>query len=511
MRSIRFAALSLVAVVLACTATTAGPAGGGDPAADAGDDTISTKGMELVKGLPITDIALFQGPKSPLVAAGAKASGRAKPIVGRPGLLRVYVAPEADWTPREVVATLTLEGGAGKRVFSAQLAPAAASTDAKLDSTFNFEIPADVIAADTAFNVTLKTEPGQTSAGGADAAQWPVDGSLDPLAAKTTGDALQVMIVPIQYKADGSNRLPDTSDEQLERYRAGFMKLYPAHKVEVTVRSAPFPFSTAIQRTGAGFGEVLNAIIRLRQTDGAPKGTYYYGAFAPGSSFAAWCGGGCVAGLSPLAQNPGDTWTAASVGLGFTGENAVGTATHEVGHGHGRNHAPCQPGGGTINGVDTGYPKDSTYSGAKLGVWAFDIESKILVSPTANTDFMGYCNPTFISDYNYDALATRMAYVYGAAYEVRGPAQHLKLLAVDAEGRLSPAGDVTSAEPTFGDARTVRLSLADGSQASASGAYYAYDHLPGGLLVVPVGDAVVRSVEVRDLVPGIVSKLTLAN
>ena len=50
------------------------------------------------------------------------------------------------------------------------------------------------------------------------------------------------------------------------------------------MRSAPFAWSTAIQRTGAGFGEVLNAIIRLRQTDGAPKGTYYYGAFAPGAS-----------------------------------------------------------------------------------------------------------------------------------------------------------------------------------------------------------------------------------
>ena len=274
---------------------------------------------------------------------------------------------------------------------------------------------------------------------------------------------------------------------------------------------APFPFSTAIQRTGAGFSEVLNAIIRLRQTDGAPKGTYYYGAFAPGSSFGSWCGGGCVAGLSPLAQNPGDTWTAASVGLGFTGEQSIGTATHEVGHGHGRNHAPCQPGGGTINGVDPGYPKDTGYSGAKLGVWALDIETRAMVSPTSNTDFMGYCNPTFVSDYNFDALATRMAYVYGAAYEVRGPAQNVKLLAVDGEGRLTPAGDVFTAEPIYGSARTVTLGLEGGQTTTTSGAYYPYDHLPGGLLVVPVGKSIVRSIEVRDLVSGVRSKLELAH
>lgn len=508
MRTLRFAALSWVAVAVACSASTSAPTGGAvDPGAeDAGEETIPTTGMELVKGLPITDIALFQGPKVPLESAGAKTTGKAKAIAGRPGTLRVYVKPESDWSPRDVVATLTLQSAAGKKTFSYKMAPSGPSTDDNLASTFNFEIPADVIATDTTYSVSLKTDPGQSSAGGSDAAQYPADGSADTLDAKSTGDALQVMIVPVQYNADGSGRLPDTSEAQLERYRAGFMKLYPARKVEISVRSKPYPWSSAIQRTGTGFDTILNAIIRLRQTDGAPKGTYYYGAFAPGSSFGAWCGGGCVAGLSPLAANPGDTWTAASVGLGFTGDMSIGTATHEVGHGHGRNHAPCQPGGGTINGRDTSYP----YTGAQLGVWALDIESKVMVNPTKNTDFMGYCSPTFISDYNYDALATRMAYVYGAAYEHRGPAQNVKLLAVDGAGKLTPAGEVFTAEPAYGDARTVSLVLADGRATTAIGAFYPYDHLPGGLLVVPVGTSVVRSVEVRDLVPGVLSKLDLA-
>lgn len=500
MRILRFFLLSSFAVAVACSASTSAPTGAGGDDSGSTEDTIPTTGMELVKGLPISEIALFQGPKAPLMSAGAKASGKAKAIVGRPGIFRVYVTPASDWIPRDVVATLVLTSGGVKKSFSDKKAPAAASTDDKLDSTFNFDIPSDVIAADTTYEVSLKTDPGQTAGGGTESAQF-----SDSLDAKPTGDALLIMVVPIQYNADGSGRLPDTSEAQLERYRAGFMKLYPAHKVQVTVRDKPMPWSSAISRSGSGFDTLLNAVIKLRQTDGAPKGTYYYGAFAAGASFNSWCGGGCVAGLSPLASNPSDSWTAASVGIGWSGTETVGTATHEVGHGHGRNHAPCQPGGGTINGRDTAYP----YTGAQLGVWALDIETKTMMSPTKNTDFMGYCSPTFISDYNYDALATRMAFIYGASYEIKGPAQNVKLFAVDGEGHLSSAGEVVTAEPTYGDARTVKLSLADGTTRSATGAFYPYDHVPGGLLVVPVGSSTIRAIEVKDVLPGVSSKLDL--
>ncbi len=474
------------------------------PADDSGadEDTISTTGMELAKGLPITEIAMFQGPKVTLEKAGARVDSRRAPvIVGRPGMLRVYVTPAADWAPREVVATLTVEGGGGSKVLSDKKTPTGPSVDDRLDSTFNFEIPLDLIGPDSTFKVDLKTEPGQSAGGGTEAAQYPADGSLDGFSAVSTGEKLRVKIVPVQYNADGSGRVPDTSEAQLERYRKGFQKLYPAREVEVTVR-APYPWSTTIARNGSGFSQLLNAIIRLRQTDGAPKGVYYYGAFAAGSTFEAWCQYGCVAGLSPLAQNPADTWTAASVGVGWSGESTVGTATHEVGHGHGRNHSPCAP-GGNIQGVDPSYP----YTGATLGVWALDVENKTMISPSKSKDFMGYCDPTFVSDYTFGALATRMKYVYASHHS--GAPQTFRVINVDEKGTLEGGEEITSTELLGGDPRLVNLALDGGKKVPVTGAYYPFDHLPGGILVVPVGTARVTAIEARDLVPGIDSKLTL--
>ena len=469
-----------------------------------GEDTaINTSGMELVKGLAITEIAVFQGPKVLIAKDGAKNASRRAPVVaGREGLLRVSVKTAADWAAREVVATLTLQNGAGKKVLNDTKTLSAASSDERLDSTFNFELT-DILTPDTTYSVDLKTEPGQTAGGDTAGAQYPADGSLEALDAQATGEQLQIKIVPVQYNADGSGRLPDTSEAQLERYRKGFQRMYPARKVEVTVR-APFPWSSAITRNGSGFGNLLNSVIRLRQTDGAPKGTYYYGAFIGAATFEQWCQYSCVAGLSPLAQNPGDTWTAASIGVGWAGDATVGTAAHEVGHGHGRNHSPCAP-GGMIDGVDPKYP----YAGAVLGAWAYDVENKVLINPTKTKDFMGYCDPSFVSDYTYGALATRMSYVYGAKFMITGPAQTFRMFNVDADGGMTAGEEVVTTDVAEGEPRAVSLAVDGGRKLPVKGAFYPYDHLGGGLLVVPVGTAKVRGIEVRDLVPGVVSKLTL--
>jgi hypothetical protein len=493
--------LSLVACSAGKTSNTA------QPAADTGpveEDTINTSGMELVKGLAISEIAMFQGPKVSLEKDGAKISARrAQVISAREGVLRVYVKRAADWAPRDVVATLTLENGAGKKVINDTKAPDQDSIDDILSTTFNFDIEKDVITPDTTFSVDLKTEPGQAAGGDTAASQYPADGSKDSLDAIGTGEKLQIKIVPVKYNADGSGRLPDVSEAQLERYRAGFHRFYPSREVEISVRD-PYPWSSAITRSGSGFGNLLNAIIRLRQSDGAPKGMYYFGAFAAGATFEGWCQYGCVAGLSPLAQNPSDTWTAASVGVGWTGEFSVGSAVHEVGHGHGRNHSPCAP-GGMIDGVDPKYP----YSGAVLGVWGYDVGSKGLVNPNKSKDFMGYCDPTFVSDYTFGALATRMQYVYGAKFMIPAPAQAWRMIEVDGDGNMIPGEEVVTTDVAEGEPRPVVLSFEGGKKIPTKAAFYPYDHLPGGLLVVPVGTAKITAIEARDLVPGVVSKLSL--
>ncbi|MGZ3418506.1 MAG: hypothetical protein ACXVEE_11610 [Polyangiales bacterium] len=498
--------LLLVALLTACAAK--GSGNSSDETVDddsgvvedsGGPEAIPTDGLEPTKGLAIKEVAVFQGPKVSLEVDGAKNNSRRAPVVaGRNGLVRVYVTPDGDWVPREVVATLHV----GDKTFGDKKTIGAASTDAKLDSTFNFDLAGDIFAVGAQYSIDLKTAPGNPSAGSADKSSYPAGGGTESMDAKATGDALQIKIVPIQYNADGSGRLPDTSAGQLERYRNWFSKLYPAKKVEVTVRDAPMPWSQAIGRDGTGWNQILNAVVKLRISDGAGKGVYYYGAFEAADSFGGWCTSGCVAGLSPLATSAMDTWTAASVGIGWGGDEAAQTSVHEVGHGHGRRHAPCM-----VSDPDPGYPTGAGYSSAGLGPYGYDIEAKKLVAPSgAIHDMMSYCQPSWISDYTYGALATRMADVY--AYEIKGASRNFRIIDVSPDGSLHGGDIVRTDEVPFGEVKDVVLELADGAKQKTSGAYYPYDHLEGGMLVVPVDELNVRVIRASGLtVPGTVGKL----
>lgn len=500
--------LLFVALLTAC-----GAAKGSDVAPDepAGEDTgtedtggpeaIPTDGLEPTRGLAIKEVAVFQGPKVSLEVDGAKNNTRRAPVVaGRNGIVRVYVTPDADWAPREVVATLHV----GDKSFGDKKTIGAPSTDAKLDSTFNFDLSGEVFAEGAQYSIDLKTAPGNPSGGSADKSSYPAGGGAESMDVKSTGDALQIKIVPIQYNADGSGRLPDTSAGQLERYRNWFSKLYPAKKVEVTVRSAPMLWSSAIGRDGTGWNQVLNAVVNLRIKDGAGKGVYYYGAFEAANNFGSWCGSGCVAGLSPLATSPMDTWTAASVGIGWGGDEAAQTSVHEVGHGHGRRHAPCM-----VSDADPSYPTGAGYSSAGIGPYGYDIEAKKLVAPSgAIHDMMSYCQPSWISDYTYGALATRMASVY--TYEIKGAPRNFRILAVSPDGSLQGGDMVRTDEVPFGEVKDVVLELEGGGTHKTSGAYYPYDHLEGGMLVVPVDEMNVRVIRASNLtVPGTIGKLDL--
>jgi hypothetical protein len=52
--------------------------------------------------------------------------------------------------------------------------------------------------------------------------------------------------VPFRYDADGSQRLPDTSQAQLERYRDAIYGIFPVSSVEITVHDV-VPLSTPLQ------------------------------------------------------------------------------------------------------------------------------------------------------------------------------------------------------------------------------------------------------------------------
>ena len=235
-------------------------------------------------------------------------------------------------------------------------------------------------------------------------------------------------------------------------------------------------FSSRVSGNGSGWNTLLQSIMRLRQSDGVADDVYYYGAFEAASSFSAFCQGGCVTGLSTVAQQPEDSYARASIGVGFSGDDAAYTMAHEVGHAHGRNHAPC----GGAQGTDSKFP----YSGGGIGVWGYDMNAKALISPTKGKDMMGYCQPEWVSDYTYSALYDRIAFVNGVKSVVSAPATY-RMVSVDENGKLIESSTMTLDQEPGGDLTDVTYVDQVGTQRAGKARFYPYDHLPGGFYVMP--------------------------
>jgi hypothetical protein len=292
------------------------------------------------------------------------------------------------------------------------------------------------------------------------------------------------MIVPVEYGADGSNRLPDTSAAQLAAYTQQVLSIYPATDVQVTVRSSPYAYTAAISANGNGWSQILQSITSLRQSDGVADDVYYFGAFEPAASFDSFCGSGCVTGLSSVDDQASDAQLRASVGIGYTGSESSITVAHEVGHAHGREHSPC---GGAAD-PDPAYP----YSGGIIGVWGYDSTAKTLIAPTTGTDIMGYCDNIWISDFVYSALFTRIQYVNSGAEMVGGFEQVRTFRFVDVapDGSLTMGQTIGLKREPAGPAHSATLTDANGNVVStASAHYYKYDHIPGGFFLVQDNDA----------------------
>ncbi len=346
-------------------------------------------------GLQVSELAMFQGVKIPLIRDGVEVSARAVPIIeGRRAFFRAYLSYGGAPVTGNAVARLRIDSSAGLREFEATGVVADPSSEALLESSLNFDVPGDAIRPDARVSLTLHTG-GSCSGGGAHS--YPAGNGV-ALSPTDTG-ILKVVLVPIQYNADGSGRLPNLSEPQLQRYRDILLAIYPTRTVEVTVRE---PLATAVMLTAsAGWPQLLEALREQRARDAAANDVYYYGLVEPAANFVAYCRNSCVAGLSYLVDNLSAS-RLVGLGVGFATGNIAGeTLIHEIGHQHGRGHTPC--GGG--DGIDRNFP----HADGGIGQWGLDIRTvpPRLQSPTSRKDLMGYCNPQWISDYTYAAVATR--------------------------------------------------------------------------------------------------------
>jgi hypothetical protein len=404
----------------------------------------------------------------------------------------VFYSAPADRVGDSVRVVLELDGGAP---IESEARLSAASVAGDLATTANVPIPGDRIGAVLSYRVSIVEEADSDDGGDNPNARHPERG-LETHVVDAEQNTLRVTLVPFAYHHDGSGRLPDLSPERVEAYRNRFLQLYPVSEVEITVHE-PVDWYERIAGDGTGWQNVGVTLFTMRTREAAPNDVYYYGMFNPADSLSAFCGGSCLLGVTLLNNDPPETGSAGlrlALGVGFD-EVALDTSAHEIGHSHGREHAPC----GGPEGVDPRYPHD----GAKLGVWGYDIVGGDLVDPEAFTDIMGYCDNQWVSDYTFKALLTRGVNVnlprLGEAPSL--PARSYQLVTVDGQGRAQFQVAVPYRASTGGLSLPVLVTTQRGMAAQLEGRFFRYDHLPGGWLLFPQIDGAVRAEAILDGAP----------
>ena len=443
--------------------------------------------------LTVTDVVLNQAVATRLVADGAAVAPNAPVVASRAGMVRVFVKPAKLWKARKVDATLHLTlDGAEVGVLTDQRLISGASKSEVVSSTFNFRLTAEQVQPGTSFTVVLHDS--LLPADQPDAKlTFPGDGADPiPFGARKGTENVKLRLVPVRYDTDGSGRLPSTTTQQLQRYRDTVFKMYPTANVDLTVREA-MPWSQAIDPDGTGWDEVLNALIDLRVQDKAPADVFYIGAFQPAASLQEFCmQGGCVLGIAPLA-GPMDIAERVALIEGFAGQRGPNTLNQELAHAMGRAHAPC----GGAGGPDPKFP----YPEAGIGDWGYDILGDNFIDPSAYFDFMGYCEPIWISDYTFSALFTRIAFISQAnVVGSKGPRPFQSFL-VDPKGapRFGRRMTFTAMDPAPGGP-TVSYLASDGHViATVSGNYLPYDSVAGGMLFAPEPDQPFARVRIEGL------------
>jgi hypothetical protein len=372
----------------------------------------------------VTDLALYQTLKVPLINDGQAVTTRKVDIVqSKAALVRAFLAPSATATgPTTVTARLTVSSAAGNATFQDVKTITTASTEETLDGTLNFAVDGGHMHADT--TVALDILSPASCRARPEQARLPRAGAL-PLAARASG-LLKVVLVPVQYNADGSMRLPDTSPAQVDHLRQTLIALYPIADVDISLHAPVSLDQALVGGSGSAWAMFLDSLRSLRASDAAPDDVYYYGVVQPASTLVAYCKGACIAGISFQVTEDRPALRV-GVGVDYPGDTSALTLAHEVGHGHGRGHAPC----GATAGLDAAYP----YTGGVTSSWGFDLRTAVLIPPTRK-DLMGYCEPQWISDYNYQALLERSVRVNPPlAYQLGAPAaRDFQVLVVGADG-----------------------------------------------------------------------------
>jgi len=333
-------------------------------------------------------------------------------VPGKPALVRAHVlADTSSVTSPKVLLTATQGTSVlGTLQMSGPTTLPTAENPATLTSSFTGSLPAGWVVDGAEIKIEVDPDESLTESDELNNAV-----RVKPAVARATG--MNLVIVPIIL--DGRTGTPPSLYDTLYRN-------WPLRDVNISVRQAYTVTSVPkVYSDGTGWSEVLSEIAALRASDNSSA--YYYGVIRTDYSSG-------VAGMGYIGF---------PVAVGM--DTSVNVASHELGHNFGLRHAPC----GGASGVDANYP----YTNGVIGSWGYNLGTGALYSPTGYRDLMTYCNPPWVSDYNYAIVHALLEPPFGRAV-IPAPARPALLVSgtIDRHGaiRLHPLQRVVRPVPVHG-------------------------------------------------------------
>jgi hypothetical protein len=454
-------------------AGTAGNGQGGGSTAGAGGMT-PTENLVGAPGISVKQVAVYQGVKRVLMNDGSPQSSDVPLVAGRDTMFRIFFNVDGSYDGQPVRVRFTFNDQEPMEIVGTP----GNSVEEELSTTANYKIPGAQVGEE--FKYKIEILQNKESAQANPKAVYPATGQ-ETIKVDGKANKLRVVMVPFVYNTDGSGRTPNLQGAALDKIRNTFLGMYPVSDVEMSVRES-VQWNKAILPNGQGWQEVGLQVSQLRTQDGVSDDVYYYGIFNPTASMNQFCSQGCLLGVTLLNNSPPSTGSSQlrlALGVGF--ENvAATTSAHEIGHSHGREHAPCGPFGQLPDQIDPQYP----HQGGKIGTWGYDIVSGVLKSPSVDTDIMGYCDNQWVSDYTYKALFNRTQNVNKPDYH--GKPTEYQIITLDGFGKPSWGPVITRELPLATNLGiNVDVVSKDGSKQRVKGTYFRYDHLPGGWVLIP--------------------------
>jgi hypothetical protein len=367
-------------------------------------------------------------------------------IENRALFLRAHVVTDSGWKARPLRAVLTLAVGADEQKLEDTRMIAGSSDTEKLESSFNFLVPAALVRPKTAITVELFEAGPAPGPAPRTPPRFPAEGGAD-LGIKAGRMVMDVVLVQMS----GPSGPLDDSPARRKHLESYLGDVYPVAQMNIRWRE-PIKITAKL-----GWMAAFKMLQQARIDDDAAPGTYYHMLLAKEDSNDGFLGLGSLATAAV-------TDAANRIAMTNVSKHAVDgemdTVSHEMGHNLGRNHAP----GCNAQGVDERFP----YPNTGVGVDGYSIPEAAFKSRLKWKDVMGYCYPTWISDYTWNGFERRQRVI--SAFPTTMPYQ--MLAARSLQGFQSPGsngewGVVPGALVEGGAAtaqRQARITLASGAQ-----------------------------------------------